>query len=326
MPSRPRLSVVVCTCNRPDLVARSLGALLEQTECSSGDYEIIIVDNFPNKDVHEVVQTTGINTRVAVRYVVEAQAGVSHARNRGWREATADLVGFVDDDAFAATSWVAAVLAAFERYPECDAIGGKVLGAWEATRPDWLHDDLLSLVSLSNYGERFRILEANEYPIGANMIFRRQALETAGTFSVNLGRVGNNLLALEEVDLCYQLRKRQKRIFYAPEAEVSHVVPAARLTRRYLIQRTYWNGHSLATWHRLRMGRATQILQASLRTFGAVPRNLLFWLIATIRRSPGDRFLAICLTWKSWGYLRQTCSDLLQFLRPERANGRGGSC
>ncbi len=327
MPPLPRLSVVVCTYDRPDLLTRSLSLLLEQTGCITDDYEVIIVDNCPSKSVRALVQTASLNTDVVVRCVLEEQAGLSHARNRGFREAAADLIGYVDDDAFVGASWVAAVLAAFEHYPECDAIGGKVIGEWEAPRPDWLHDDLLSLVSLSNYGEQFREFEASEYPIGANMVFRRQALDVAGPFSVTLGRVQDSLLALEEIDLCYRLRQDQKRMFYAPDAAVRHLVPAARLTKGYLIHRTCWNGRSLAIWHRIRWGRGKQIVQALLRTFAGIPRNLLSWLVATIRRSPSDRFLATCSIWKAWGYLFQTGSDFLQPLEVRRTKVRDeGSC
>ncbi len=95
----PTVSVVVCTRNRPDVLAKCLDSLLE---LETRPHEIIVVDNCPSDD-----STRTLCDRYPVRYVLEtAKPGVSRARNRGVIEATGDLVAFTDDDCVVDVHWL----------------------------------------------------------------------------------------------------------------------------------------------------------------------------------------------------------------------------
>jgi GT2 family glycosyltransferase len=84
-------------------------------------HEVLVVDNAPEDDA----------TRRAVRarfpgvgYVVERCRGLDFARNRALREATGEVVAFLDDDAVAARGWadaLAAVFASDTRVGACTA-------------------------------------------------------------------------------------------------------------------------------------------------------------------------------------------------------------
>jgi glucosyl-dolichyl phosphate glucuronosyltransferase len=318
MSAQPMLSVIICTYNRPTLIAKCLDHVIVQKGCEPNDYEVIVVDNCPSASVADVVAREAEKGAVAVRYVLEQKVGLSHARNRGIQEAHAELIGFMDDDAFATPGWVAAVLAAFQRYPECDALGGKLIGDWEEPRPTWLHDELLSMLGETRYGEVSRILAADEWPFGGNMAFRRHVFEQVGDFSTRLGFSRNGLLGLEEVDLAYRMRQTNQIIRYVPEMMLYHHIPADKLRRSYFTHRIYWSGRSLAVWHGMRGGRISQFSQSFLRTFGGIPRSLLAWIEASLRRNTRDQFLAVCLAHKSLGYIQESLDELA---RPPRQPG-----
>ena len=89
-----RISVVIPTCDRPELLTRALDSVRAQT---FEDYEVIVVDDGRVAHAERIVQVQG-DTRVrAVRHETPRRGG-SASRNTGIREARADLIAFLDDD------------------------------------------------------------------------------------------------------------------------------------------------------------------------------------------------------------------------------------
>jgi len=96
---------VICTHNRADLLADVLETICKQSLTAPG-YEIIVVDNDSEDDTRRV--TEAVSHRYSnVRYILEPRCGLSHARNRGLREANGQYVAFMDDDCKAPTHWLA---------------------------------------------------------------------------------------------------------------------------------------------------------------------------------------------------------------------------
>jgi GT2 family glycosyltransferase len=96
-----RVSVVVPTFRRPELLARCRAALAAQT-LPADQYEVIVVED----------------TRAE---------GPATARNRGWRQAAGELIAFTDDDTVPDPNWLAAGLAAFDADPGLAAVGGRTV-------------------------------------------------------------------------------------------------------------------------------------------------------------------------------------------------------
>ncbi len=86
-------SVVVSTCNRRDLVLRTVHTLLQQ-DCPASEYEIIVVVDGSMDGTADALQTLGARVRV----LVQENRGLAGARNTGARAARGELLIFVDDD------------------------------------------------------------------------------------------------------------------------------------------------------------------------------------------------------------------------------------
>ena len=97
----PRLSVIVCTFNRASALERCLESLRAQ-HADPATFEVLVIDNASPDDTRERVERY-LNGPLPCRYVFEPVQGLSHARNRGAREAAAPYVTYLDDDAVSAT-------------------------------------------------------------------------------------------------------------------------------------------------------------------------------------------------------------------------------
>jgi hypothetical protein len=87
-----RVSVVIPTHNRGDLVAEAIRSVLGQTVPPR---ELIVVDDKSEDDTPEILSGFGESIRV-VR--TEANVERGHARNLGARNATGDVLAFLDSD------------------------------------------------------------------------------------------------------------------------------------------------------------------------------------------------------------------------------------
>ncbi|WP_229076568.1 glycosyltransferase family 2 protein [Actinoplanes sp. DH11] len=93
MSSEPDVSVVVPTCNRPQLAARAVTSALTQTH---RDLEVIVVVDGPDDaTVTELARIGDPRLRVVV---LPERGRAPHARNVGAREARGRFVAYLDDD------------------------------------------------------------------------------------------------------------------------------------------------------------------------------------------------------------------------------------
>ena len=93
MPSVPDVSVVIPTCNRPQLATRAVHSVLAQTH---GDLEIVVVIDGPD-EATEAALAAIPDARLRVIALPE-QGRAPNARNVGAREAAGRWTAFLDDD------------------------------------------------------------------------------------------------------------------------------------------------------------------------------------------------------------------------------------
>jgi GT2 family glycosyltransferase len=285
---RSALSVVICTHNRPDDLARCLEALAAIAE----PLEVVVVDSASDPPCEELVRS--YSGRIGgLRYVREERPGHSRARNRGIAECEGELVAFLDDDAAPRADWARALVHAFEHDPAIGCVGGACLPAFlDCERPAWLSDRLLQFAAITRFGcEPREARSSAEWPFGANMAFRREALERAGPFSERLGRERGNLLSGDDSALVEAVQRAGFRVWLEPRAIVDHAVHAERCSSRYYWRRLWWQGITRAR-------QANSQLGTGLRMLAAAPVRLGLYLATRDR-------VHLYRTAESAGYLRE---------------------
>ncbi|HET7596616.1 MAG TPA: glycosyltransferase family A protein, partial [Burkholderiales bacterium] len=119
------LSVIVCTHNRCEKLARSLDAIGAATAPAGVDVEIVVVDNNSRDATPRVVEAFAGRSPAPVRYAFEAAQGLSYARNRGVREARGSVFANTDDDCVVDPDWLVEIWREFETHRDVGIVGGR---------------------------------------------------------------------------------------------------------------------------------------------------------------------------------------------------------
>src|ERR1051325_7818256 len=160
----PEISVVIGTYNRCDVLRGALESLLSQ-DSGGIDYEVIIVDNNSTDDTRNMVE--GLRDKFGssnLIYCFERTQGVSHARNRGISMARGRLIAFTDDDIRPAENWIASVREGFDKFPNADCIGGRVLPPPKTEVPVWLTQRHWTPLALLDLGDKPIDLDGRKGP------------------------------------------------------------------------------------------------------------------------------------------------------------------
>ena len=182
----PRISVVIPTYKRPDLLARCLSAVLRQG-LERDAYEVIVVDDGRDETTRRVVEAMAAERDApTLRYTVpHGTRGPAGARNAGWRCARGALIAFTDDDTVPEPDWLAEGERAAQRRI---AVCGRVIVP-PLSEPPTDHELMT------------RGLESAEF-VTANAFVWRDAMERVGGFDERFTRAWR-----EDSDLQFRLSR-----------------------------------------------------------------------------------------------------------------------
>lgn len=220
------LSLIICTYNRDKYLLEALQSIKAQTVDNS-TFELIIVDNNSTDNTGIIAkQFIVINPQLNIKYVFETNKGLSFARNRSIKEASAPIISYIDDDAILSTGYVEAMLSFFNANPQAVGVGGKIIPKYEdGNEPPWMNKYLDGFVGKADHGASVKKFDATmKYPAGCNMTYKKDILVKAGGF--------NNDLTFRSDDkyIFYKVKELSNEIYYVPGAYLYHYIDHNRLT------------------------------------------------------------------------------------------------
>ncbi|MBV9533554.1 MAG: glycosyltransferase [Bradyrhizobium sp.] len=232
------LQVCICTHDKSEDLLSCLRALREQ----AADLPIIVVDSASSAPQRSAVKA--ISSTYDAKVIRLETAGLSLARNAGLAAVDSTWIAYLDDDTIPSKNWVSEARRVCAQAPsECGVIGGPVVARFPPDREvrlgkRWLQ--LLSVVDLPGEGDRTHAPSI----VGANVIFRSDAVRQINGFPLSLGRIGSSLLSGEEKFVLETLRSCGYRVWYSDKLKVEHCIAPERLSRSWVIRRSYWDGAS----------------------------------------------------------------------------------
>jgi glycosyltransferase involved in cell wall biosynthesis len=235
------ITVAICTWNRSDLLKQTLEQAAQLLIPQGIEWELLVVNNNSTDATDEVLASFA--SRLPLRTVFEAQAGLSHARNRAVREAHGDYILWTDDDVLVDENWLAEYFRAFSRWPDAAVFGGMVEPWFAGTPPRWLpraFSQVASAFATRDLGPEAIPLTHELIPYGANYAVRR-AEQLRYLYDPDLGVRPGNQMGGEETTVVRAMLADGIKGWWVPEARVRHYIPEARQTTKYL--RRYFYGY-----------------------------------------------------------------------------------
>ncbi|MCJ8281615.1 MAG: hormogonium polysaccharide biosynthesis glycosyltransferase HpsE, partial [Rivularia sp. ALOHA_DT_140] len=166
----------------------------------------------------------------------ELKQGLAYAREKAVSEAKGEFIGFLDDDNYPVSNWVAKAYEFARKYPKAGAIASQIHANWEIEPPENFQRiaPFLAIVERGNtplfYDPKSKLL-----PPGAGLVIRKQAwLESVPNQLILTGRIVGNMLTGEDTEMLSHIQKSNWEIWYNPEMEIYHQIPRWRLQKEYL--------------------------------------------------------------------------------------------
>lgn len=181
-----RTSLVICTRDRPEELARCLASLTAQTRTPD---EVIVVDNASRDG-----RTRAAAEAAGVVYVREDRPGLDIARNTGVRTARGEIIAFTDDDVRLHPRWLERLAGTLEDGTAM-AVTGLVLPAELETEAQQIFERHWGFgrgYDPQEFGAEFFAADAKtgsevwKIGAGASMAFRRAAFDRVGLFDERL--------------------------------------------------------------------------------------------------------------------------------------------
>ncbi|BAZ31747.1 glycosyl transferase family protein [Cylindrospermum sp. NIES-4074] len=232
-------TIAIPTYNGEHRLPELLERLRNQLDTENIAWEIIVVDNNSTDNTAQVIQTYQKNWQCPypLKYYFEAKQGAAYARKKAVAEAQGVLIGFLDDDNYPVSNWVAAAYNFAQKHPKAGAFGSQIHPDWEVEPPENFQR-IAPFLAITERGDLPLLYEAKKklLPPSAGLVVRRQAwLDSVPNQPILTGRVTGNMLTSEDLEMLSYIQKMGWEIWYNPDMEIDHKIPNTRLQRDYLI-------------------------------------------------------------------------------------------
>lgn len=240
-----QFSFITCTYNRATYLPKTLKALCEQT-LKGEDYEIVIIDNNSTDNTAEIcTQFISQYSFKQIRYFKELNQGLSHALNRGIKEAQGEYIIYVDDDETIGNKHLEYLREYLELFPDAELCASPVAPIYEENPPKWMSIFTQRLIGgYFNLGKNVKILSKTNYPGTGHTIIKRELYARYGTYNTDLGRKGSSLIGAEDKDMAFRLMEGNIKGYYLPNIPIYHHIPAYKLTDEFFSKLTLSIGKS----------------------------------------------------------------------------------
>jgi glycosyltransferase involved in cell wall biosynthesis len=248
------LTVIICTHNpRQEYLLKVINALKNQT-LPMQQWEFLLIDNASQVPLSSEID---LDWHPTARHIREDTLGLTAARLRGIKEATSEVLVFVDDDNVLDSDYLKNTVEIVGKYPGLGAIGGKSLPEFEVEPEPWIEQFsvCLALRDLGNEIQTYFMQDnSKQYPafapIGAGLILQKKAANIYAEIvcqdisRMSLGRTGKRLVSGEDNDIILTLLEAGWGVGYFPSLQLTHLISANRLTKDYLARLNHASSRS----------------------------------------------------------------------------------
>jgi len=228
------IAICIATRQRPKGITRTLRSLAAlQTERA---VTVIVADNDAEKQegiaAAKALQAEGY--RWPLKLLTVAEPGIPQVRNAlvaaALRLPDIRFVAMLDDDEAADPHWLHAMLAC-QAATRADVVGGAVLREMEGDVPSWMLEHPILRPKLRGASGVVDLVDST-----ANVLIAAEALRALGDtpFDEAMALTGGS-----DKELFTRMQRGGRRFAWADDARVTELIPASRITTKWLLMRGY---------------------------------------------------------------------------------------
>lgn len=236
-------TVAIRTYNAEKRLPEVLDHLLAQTDTEGLRWEVLVVDNNSTDCTVAIVAEYAQRWRQdsELRCVSEPKQGSAFARDRAMQDAASEsLVGFLDDDNFPKTNWVAEAYRFGLSHPNVGAYGSNIYAKLDEPPPPEFHQIKFLLAVEERGSVPFRYTTVGMVPNGPGCVIRKQAWQAVVPQHRRLkGRDETwkvMIATAEDIEVMLYIQSSQWEVWHNPGMEVWHHVPPRRFEPQYLLK------------------------------------------------------------------------------------------
>src|SRR3989338_6080637 len=209
-----KISVIICTKNRPDALGVCLDSILANTLLP---FEILVIDQSEFPDSKEIVRKLGGRT-LPVIHMENHLRGVSSSKNLGIKYSHGNIIAFTDDDCIASKNWIKNAVKEFSMNQKIHCIVGRVL------HQSTMDESMVSEDGMEGQLFHDRVNPWEIGPSGGNLFIRKTVFDKIGIFDPLFGP-GEIFKSAEDADIIYRIFKAKIVIKFSPSVVIAHNRP-----------------------------------------------------------------------------------------------------
>lgn len=173
-----------------DCVLRNGGSLID---------EIIIVNNASTDRTASLVSRY-IERNPHIKLIDEQEKGLTKARHAWYREASGDIIAYIDADTRMPPNWAHAILAAFTTSPQVGFVSWPYLyydAAWYVRIGNWLYRRVIAYPAYLLLGYMW---------VGGNFAIKKEVLDQIGWFDTHIAFYGEDTDIARRASHCSKVK------------------------------------------------------------------------------------------------------------------------
>ncbi len=246
------ISIIIPTHNRESTLIDTVNSLLKISDEAA--IEIMVVDNNSSDGTAAAIKDLQPRYPGLVRYIHEPRRAASAARNTGAKNASGEVLLFLDDDVRVQPGSLTRIQQIFDEYPDCGMVSAQVAPRFEVTPPEWAQKCQASYNGWSlwypgNQPHLANGQQETDWAIGAMHAISRQAFDGAGGYPPDIVIIGEEPssyrldIGAGDTGLAHFVKRQGFKILYNPLVCGYHLVPASRFTPRFWHARMVSEAH-----------------------------------------------------------------------------------